>query len=89
MWFPLLVSLLTAAPQKVETGVYILSIGKFDIATGSYTVDFYLRLASDDVLGDTEVEFSNGRATMELFARAPRSTHTSWSCRVQQTVLGH
>ncbi|MEW5851760.1 MAG: hypothetical protein AB2A00_23425 [Myxococcota bacterium] len=55
-----------SAPQKVAIGVYILSIGKFDISTGSYTVDFYLNLKSDEPLDDAGVEFSNGRATMEL-----------------------
>ncbi|MBI5497740.1 MAG: hypothetical protein HY904_22225 [Deltaproteobacteria bacterium] len=53
-------------PQKVAIGVYILSIGKFDISAGSYTVDFYLNLKSDRVLKDADVEFSNGRAQMEL-----------------------
>ena len=56
-------------PQKVRIGIFILSIGKFDISTGAYTVDFYMTLQSDDPIGDAELEFSNGRATFELMEK--------------------
>jgi hypothetical protein len=34
-------------PDKVRVGIYILNIGKFDLSTGLYTIDFYLNLKSD------------------------------------------
>ena len=30
--------------NEISIGIYILNIGKFDISTGSYTVDFYMSL---------------------------------------------
>jgi len=56
-------------PQTVQLGIFILSIGKFDISTGSYTVDFYMTLQSTQPLGDAELEFSNGRAVFELMEK--------------------
>lgn len=37
-----------AAPVRVRVGVYVLNLGKFEVATGSYTVDFYLSLRADE-----------------------------------------
>jgi hypothetical protein len=62
----LLATLLTASPQKVDIGVYVLNIGKFELASGGYTVDFYLRLHADRPLGPLALEFLNGRAQSEL-----------------------
>ena len=46
--FGLLLGFLGAAePVKVYVGVYILNLGKFELATGAYTVDFYLSLRAD------------------------------------------
>src|SRR5207253_1111985 len=54
-----------ADPVTVKVGVYVLNVGKFDLLTGSYTVDFYLDMtvlppATD--MGDAKFEFINGRA---------------------------
>ncbi len=49
-------------PNHVKVGVYVLNIGKFEVATGTYTVDFYLDLTSERPMGDMKVEFMNGRA---------------------------
>jgi hypothetical protein len=60
-----------AAQQQILVGIYVLSIGKLDISTGSFTVDFYLDLKSKDpknqVTADAAaLEFMNGRGTFEL-----------------------
>jgi hypothetical protein len=52
-----------AEPVEVQVGVYLMSVGKVDIASGSYTVDFYLTLSSDKDMGDPRIEFLNGRAS--------------------------
>ncbi|MBL8956886.1 MAG: hypothetical protein JNK82_39295 [Myxococcaceae bacterium] len=53
-------------PVTVKVGIYVLNVGKFDLLTGSYTVDFYLDMttvpAGQD-MGDAKFEFINGRAT--------------------------
>lgn len=59
----LLVPLLgLAKPVEVRVGVYVLNLGRFDLASGSYTVDFYLSLRSDRPVPMDEFEFMNGRA---------------------------
>jgi hypothetical protein len=62
--FPLLLLLLApfAIAQDVDVGVYVLNIGKFDISTGSYTVDFYLSLKCSVDCSKVDYEFINGRA---------------------------
>lgn len=53
-----------AGSNVVEVGVYVLNIGRFDLASGSYTVDFYLSMrcaTSNCNMGS--FEFMNGRAT--------------------------
>jgi hypothetical protein len=52
-------------PVRVKVGIYVLSIGKFDVASGTYTVDFYISMTSVDGrdMGDARFEFMNGRAT--------------------------
>ena len=43
----LALSILLAFPataQEAEVGLYILNLGKFDVATGSFTADFYLSM---------------------------------------------
>ena len=55
-----------AAPVTVKVGLYVLNIGKFDLATGTYTVDFYLDLTSvpaEQDMGEVKFEFMNGRAS--------------------------
>lgn len=52
-----------AKPVLVQVGVYVLHLGRFDLGSGSYTVDFYLSLTSDQPVSMDEFEFMNGRAT--------------------------
>ncbi len=52
-----------AAPIVVKAGVYILSIGQLNTATGTYVVDMYLTLDCSAPCGDNSFEFMNGRAT--------------------------
>ena len=50
-----------AEASDVNVGVYVLNLGKFDVATGAFTTDFYLSLKCDGCdIGD--FEFMNGRA---------------------------
>lgn len=61
--FALLPGLLGAAkPAKVYVGVYVLNLGKFELATGAYTVDFYLSMRSEEPVEMGDFEFMNGRA---------------------------
>lgn len=48
------------APE-VQVGLYLLNLGKFDVATGSYTADFYLSLTCAEECSPN-FEFMNGRA---------------------------
>ncbi|MCX8193750.1 MAG: hypothetical protein N3G19_00055 [Candidatus Pacearchaeota archaeon] len=60
-----------AKPEKVETSLYILNLGKFDIATGSFTADFYLGFKCESYC-DIDFEFMNGRAaSMEKLVDLP------------------
>ena len=59
-----------AVQQEILVGVYVLDIGKLDISTGSFTVDFYLDLKSrnpkDQITEDAAaIEFMNGRGTFD------------------------
>ncbi len=51
------------SPEKVTLGIYVLNLGKFDIATGSFTVDFYLSMKCQTECSIADLEFSNGRST--------------------------
>ena len=50
-------------PQEIAVGVYVLNVGKFELSTGQYTMDFYLSLTSDRPIADNSFEFMNGRAS--------------------------
>lgn len=50
-------------PMVVNAGVYVLSIGQLNTATGTYVVDMYLTLDCSAPCGDNRFEFMNGRAT--------------------------
>src|SRR3989344_2173793 len=50
-------------PKEVQVGLYLLNLGKFDIATGSFTADFYLDFECDSVCPQFDFEFMNGRAS--------------------------
>ncbi|MEM1692272.1 MAG: hypothetical protein QXK45_06350 [Thermofilaceae archaeon] len=43
-------------------GVYVLNLGKFELATGAYTVDFYIPLRAEKPVAMDDFEFMNGRA---------------------------
>ncbi len=49
-------------PVAIRVGVYVLNLGKLDISTGSYTVDFYMSMKSDQPMSEPAFEFTNGRA---------------------------
>ncbi len=49
--------------KNVKVGFYLLNLGKFDIATGSFTADFYLSIKCDNVCPSQDFEFMNGRAS--------------------------
>jgi len=59
----LLFSVANAKPNEVSVGVYVLNIGKFDLSSGSYTLDFYLSMKCDGNCNTGDFEFLNGRAT--------------------------
>ncbi|MEM4662491.1 MAG: hypothetical protein QXM75_00505 [Candidatus Diapherotrites archaeon] len=61
--FITLLTNVASEPQKVEVGIYVLNIGKFEVSTGSYTVDFYLSMKCDKPCDPSNFEFMNGRAT--------------------------
>ena len=53
----------TTRPQIVETGVYVMDLQSFNVADGTFGVNFYLTLASDAPVSLTDFEIVNGRAT--------------------------
>ncbi len=63
--FVLMLALFLAIPfslaQNIQTSVYVLNLGKFDITTGSFTADFYISFKCPEGCPDT-FEFMNGRA---------------------------
>lgn len=52
---------LVSAQEIVDVGIYVLSIGKFDVSTGSYSIDFYLSMKCEQECDPTGFEFMNGR----------------------------
>lgn len=65
--FALLTAPLASAlePVNVETGVYIISLGNYEVSKGTYTMDFYLWFrwnASASNITPAKFEFMNGRA---------------------------
>lgn len=59
----LLLPLTVHASQSVAVSTYVLNFGKFDVSTGSYTVDFYLDFKCAENCSPENFEFMNGRAT--------------------------
>ena len=58
----------SAAPVPVETGVYLLNFGNFDVARGTYTMDLYLWFRWDPAAAPADFtpaafELMNGRTT--------------------------
>lgn len=51
-----------------KIGIYLLNVGKVDLQNGSYDLDFYLWISSDDADFTKEIpkfEFMNGKASIE------------------------
>lgn len=48
--------------DNVEVGLYLLNLGRLDVATGAFTADFYLSLKCKDNCASDRFEFVNGRA---------------------------
>jgi hypothetical protein len=61
-------------PQIIRAGIYILSLGRLDMATGSFVVDMYLSLKSDDDMPNNNFfEFINGRpSSVECIIDKPK-----------------
>jgi hypothetical protein len=57
------VMLPSAIAQDVQVGIYILNLGKFDVATGTFTADIYLSMKCNESCSPDKFEFMNGRAT--------------------------
>ena len=55
----------TLFSEKVNLGIYIVNIGKFEVATGNFNVDFYLTIKTESAnqFPLDSFEFMNGRAT--------------------------
>lgn len=54
--------------QSYKMGIYLLNMGKIDLQTSSYDLDFYMWVYSDEAdftKSKPEIEFMNGRATVE------------------------
>jgi hypothetical protein len=49
-------------PEAVTVGLYLLNLGKFDVATGAFTADFYLSLKCEIECNPENFEFMNGRS---------------------------
>lgn len=60
--FVLMLPIANAKPAEVSVGMYVLNIGKFDLSSGSYTIDFYLSMKCDGNCNTGDFEFLNGRA---------------------------
>jgi hypothetical protein len=74
-------------PQIIRVGIYILNIGKFDIGSGAYTVDFYLSLRSDQPIEKDTFEFMNGRAaSRELIEDKPNEKFYRFQANLFQNV---
>jgi hypothetical protein len=49
--------------QDVNVALYVLNLGKFDIASGTFTADFYLSITCEEDCTTQNFEFMNGRAS--------------------------
>ena len=58
-----LVPAVSAAAEDVQVSLYVLNLGKFDVATGSFTADFYLDMKCQEKCNVGDFEFMNGRAS--------------------------
>ncbi|MEM3172451.1 MAG: hypothetical protein QXE82_02810 [Candidatus Nitrosotenuis sp.] len=71
---------------KYEIGVYLLNVGKVDLQTGSYDLDFYMWIRSNEAdftQSKPSFEFMNGRVTTETITVEPHY----YEIRVKGTFL--
>ncbi|TVY05408.1 hypothetical protein [Paenibacillus cremeus] len=52
-------------PREVGVGLYLLSMGKLDITSGTFNVDFYLTLKDTQPIEDKSFEVMNGRVSKQ------------------------
>jgi hypothetical protein len=66
-------SAVASGPVVVRVGLLLLSVGKLDVASGTYTADFYVSLRADRDMGDPRIELMNGRAvSVDVIMDTPR-----------------
>jgi hypothetical protein len=75
--------------KQYEIGVYLLNVGKIDLQTGSYDLDFYYWLASDDkgvdfVQNPPKVDFMNAQ---NIKIEVSRLEPNYYEARVKGTFL--
>ncbi len=51
----------TPPPVDVKVGIVLLNVGRLDLNTGTYTMDFYLVFSCDQPCDPERFEFTNGR----------------------------
>lgn len=56
-------SSLTTEPERLTTGVYLLNMGKVDLQTGSYDLDFYFWLSA---MPDSTVDFTKQKPMFDF-----------------------
>jgi hypothetical protein len=97
--FTIVAALLAPAANAadVQVGVYIINLGKFDVASGSFTADFYLSLKCPDCAKEdgkvttlipfNGFEFMNGRAaTMDKIIDEPTEKFYRIQANLQSPV---
>lgn len=55
--------MISKVDNNISIGIYVLNIGKYDISTGSFIIDFYLSMKCVHTCPAQDFEFMNGRAT--------------------------
>ena len=53
---------IASAQEEIGIGLYLLNLGKFEVATGAFTADFYLSIKCKEECPALKYEFMNGRA---------------------------
>lgn len=74
--------------KSYKVGIYLLNVGKIDLQTSSYDLDFYMWVYSDQddfTQSKPKIEFMNGKATMEPITVEPHY----YEARVKGTFLNN
>ncbi len=77
MWAP------AAHAVDVRTGTYVLSLGRLDMSTGSYSADFYLWMKSSQEF-PSDFEFMNGAGSVEKIS--DNGTEKWWRIKANLTI---